>query len=82
MSRVLESGRISGLAKYKNGAYESDMLPFRSIIPDLMFKLKVEDILETTKNTCSGQNKMNQKSFLKNEFLYLKERFKKRWISE
>ena len=78
MSRVLKSGWISGLAKFKNGAYKTDMLPFRSIIPDLMVKFKVEDILEITKNTDSGQNKMQQKSFLKNEFLHLKERFKKR----
>ena len=67
ISGVLEKCRFSGLAKRKNGAYESDMLPFRSIIPDLKVKIKVEDILETITKTDSGKNKMQQKSyFIKN----------------
>ena len=50
MSRVLKSGRFSGLAKYENGTYKFNDLPmFRSIIPDLKILIKIENICETTK---------------------------------
>ena len=82
MSRLMERGRILGLAKYKNGTYKwNNMTAFRSIIPGLKIEVEVEDIYETIKNPDSGQNKTQQKinpGFLKNEFLHLKERLRKR----
>ena len=82
MSRLMGRGRILGLAKYKNGTYKwNNLTAFRSIIPDLKIEVGVEDIYETIKNPDSGKNKTQQKinpGFLKNEFLHLKERLRKR----
>ena len=75
---VLKNGKWS---KLKNGWYIGVPELFSSIIPGLKIELIVEDILETIEKPDSEQNKTQQKikpSFLKNEFLHLKERFKKR----
>jgi hypothetical protein len=84
MSRVIKSGQWTP-DKLKSGKFTSTMPMFRLIIPDLKVEVEVEDILETIEKPDSGQNKRQQKinqSFLKNEFLHLKERFKKRRFSE
>jgi hypothetical protein len=84
MSRVIKSGQWTP-DKLKSGKFTSTMPMFRLIIPDLKVEVEVEDILETIEKSDSGQNKAQQKikpSFLKNEFLHLKERFKKRRFSE
>jgi hypothetical protein len=84
MSRVIASGQWTP-DNLKNRKFTSTMSVFRSVIPDLKVEIEAEDILETIEKPDSGQNKRQQKinqSFLKNEFLHLKERFKKRRFSE
>jgi hypothetical protein len=85
MSRILKRGWFSGIVKYEKGTYKWNELTLKSFVPDLKVEVEVEDILETIEKSDSGQNKAQQKikpSFLKNEFLHLKERFKKRRFSE
>jgi hypothetical protein len=81
MSRVLESSKW-GPAKLKNnGKLTCAMKKYTSILPGLKVEFEVENILETIEKPDSGQNKRQQKinqSFLKNEFLHLKERLRKR----